>query len=404
MRTRGKWSPFIRIFWLSLARRRALGLSLLPSCLQHQVPHPGPAPSGHQRFPMTTADYAARGQPGRGRLRSHLRVRAGENRAVPRLKPGCGWKHQGCGRKQSGTSTRWGRRPGSGEELGRRSGSPSSPASPSSRARLPPPSVRTWAGPENATPPSPKNDLGGKLPALRSRGAATAKEAEAERSRAGFPGADAAPGSLIRGVTAAMTGVSGPRLRLSAAAHPGPQPAAARAVLPPPACPRRPRAGGLQRRRSCELPGALPPAPGSRPPARAEAPCPSEAPPRPAARAPEGAEEPSLGSRSRSRRSGPRLAPHLRPRGGRPGPRPCLRAVRGRGQPREPPGRGRLEAENTETPEPGGFPKYRRAAGRPVSLRHSNRRWWSSPPRIVPTYRAFWVHTFLKAHPCPLIC
>lgn len=170
--------------------------------------------------PMTTADYAARDSLGAGGC-AHLRVRAGENRAVPARSLGAdGNTLRAAGGNKA--STRWGRRPGSVEELGRRSGSPSSPASPqqAGRASAAPVNPKNVGGPRTPRRPARRMTLGGKLPALRSRGAATAKEAEAERSRVGFSrGADAAPGSLIRGVTAAMTGVSGTPAPLSAAAH-----------------------------------------------------------------------------------------------------------------------------------------------------------------------------------------
>ena len=168
---------------------------------------------------MTTADYAARDSPGAGGC-AHLRVRAGENRAVPARSLGADGNTLGAAGGNK-ASTRWGRRPGSGEELGQRSGSPSSPASPQQAGRASTAPVnRKLGGPRTPRRPARRMTLGGKLPALRSRGAATAKEAEAEKSRVGFSrGADAAPGSLLRWVTGAMTGVSGTPAPLSAAAH-----------------------------------------------------------------------------------------------------------------------------------------------------------------------------------------
>ena len=158
------------------------------------------------------------GQPGRGWLRSPAGAGWGEP-SCPRPKPGCGWKHpRGCGRKQS--VYRWGRRRGSGEGPGQCSGSPSSPASQQLDAPLPPVNRKNAGGPRTPRRPARIMTLGGKLPVLRGRGAATAKEAEAERSRVGFSrGADVAPGSLLRGAPGAMTGASGTSASLSAAAH-----------------------------------------------------------------------------------------------------------------------------------------------------------------------------------------
>lgn len=136
MRKRGRSFPFHQDFLAVFGKTqssRALAASELPST-------PGtPCRTGAvwaPAVPMTTADYAARDSLGAGGC-AHLRVRAGESRAVPARSLGAGGNTLGAAGGNK-ASSRWGRRPGSGEEPGQRSGSPSSTASPQLGAPLPP--------------------------------------------------------------------------------------------------------------------------------------------------------------------------------------------------------------------------------------------------------------------------
>lgn len=346
-----------------MARRRALGLQPLPSCLQCQVP-----PIQDQRRLGTSGSHddsrlRGPGQPGRGWLRSPAGAGWGEP-SCPRPKLGCGWKHpRGCGRKQSvyplGPTTRLGR--GARSTLGVAVQPRFSSAG---WARLYRPRQSQERGrTENATPPSPKNDLGREVTC-----APEPRCGHSQRDRGGEEQGWLLPGRGRGSGISAPLGYGRDDWSLgdpgSALCCRPPVTTAGRRPGGAPASPRRPRrpwAGGVQRRRSVSFRVPRPRRRGS-PPARTceGPPCPSEAPPRPAARAPGAAEEPSSGSRSRSRRSGPGLAPHLRPTP--PGPAgACGRCVGGAASGAS--GRGRRGGGNTGNPGAGRVSEVQESRG-----------------------------------------
>ncbi|CAI9175769.1 unnamed protein product [Rangifer tarandus platyrhynchus] len=329
------------------------------------------------------------GQPGRGWLRSPAGADSGEP-SCPRPKPGCGWKHpRGCGRKQSvyplGPTARLGR--GARATLGVAVQPRFSSAGRASAASQSQERGRT----ENATPPSPKNDLG--------REVTCAPEPRCGYSQRGRGGEK--QGRLLPG-RGRGSRISAPRgsgrddwslgdLGFALRCRPpvttaGLRPGGASAA-PGPAgfSAAGPRASG------CPAPGAGDP----RPPARAEAP-PALARPLPGPR-------PGCPRERRSRARGPGAGPGGRAPGWpRTSATPQRRPPRPRPAPRVPRvGKG-AEAEIRETPEPGGFPKYRRAVVRPVSLRLQQQALVELSTancyrRTAPKF----ANLLLKAHPCP---